>query len=259
MLRQKLYSTGLLIYCSLITFGNIQKGSDTRTKNVTGTDTIISTDTETIISHDPIFTLSDFDLNPTALQFAKEYVKKNSWGLEKLKKRSQSSFTIINSVFSKYDIPPALKYMAIVESNLNTDTVCNRSGATGIWQLMSVTARELGLKITDDGDERLHIYKSSAAAAKYLKKLYAEFGDWLLVIAAYNSGPAKVTRAINLSGYHNFWQLQNFLPAETRNHVKKFVSVLYFFEEQNKAAIMVHHPRSARGLAHKEFTKPKML
>jgi membrane-bound lytic murein transglycosylase D len=230
MLRQKLYSAGLLIYCSLITVGNIQKGPDSGTKNVTDHNTI------TIISQEPIPTLAGFDLNQAALQFAKDYVKKNTWGLGILKKRSQSKFSIINSVFSKYDIPPELKYMAIVESNLNTDTVCNSTGATGIWQLMPITACELGLKITDEVDERLYLYKSSAAAAKYLKQLYAEFGDWLLVIAAYNSGPAKVTRAINLSGYRNFWQLQNFLPAETRNHVKRFVSMLYFFEEQNKPA-----------------------
>ena len=240
MLRQKLYSAGLLISCSLITFGNIQIGSNTGTKNVTGTDAIISTATDTITSYEPVFTLTDFNLNSTALQFAKEYVKKNSWGLEKLKKRSKYSFNIINSVFSKHDIPTELKYMAVVESNLNTDIVCNSTGATGIWQLMPITASELGLKITEDTDERLHIYKSSAAAAKYLKKLYAEFEDWLLVIAAYNSGPAKVTRAINLSGYNNFWQLQNFLPAETRNHVKKFVSVMYFFEEQKKQSRSNH-------------------
>ena len=229
MLRQKLYSAGLLIYCSLITAGNIQKGSDTRTKNIASNDLIISSQ--------PVSTPSDFDLNPTALLFAKEYVKENSWGLGKLKKRSQSSLKIINSVFSKYHIPDELKYMAIVESNLDTDTICNSSGATGIWQLMPVTALELGLKITDDIDERLQIHKSSAAAAKYLKQLYTEFGDWLLVIAAYNSGPAKVTRAINLSGHSNFWELQNFLPEETRNHVKRFVSVLYYFEEENKTVI----------------------
>lgn len=229
MLRQKLYSALLLIYCSLITAGTIQKGSYTETKDIAGNDTIISPQ--------PVSTPSDFDLNPTALLFAKEYVKENSWGLDKLKKRSLSSLKIINSVFSKYHIPDELKYMAVVESNLNTDTVCNSSGATGIWQLMPVTALELGLKITDDIDERLQIHKSSVAAAKYLKQLYAEFGDWLLVIAAYNSGPAKVTRAINLSGHSNFWQLQNFLPEETRNHVKKFVGVLYYFEEDNNAVI----------------------
>ncbi len=226
MLRGKLYCAGLLIYCSLITAGKIQQGSPTGIKNFNRNDIIIS--------QEPVSTPSDFDLDPTVVQFAKEYVKKNSWGLEKIKRKSESKFKIINSVFSKYDIPHELKYMAIVESNLNTDTVCNSTGATGIWQLMPVTALELGLKITDESDERLHIYKSSAAAAKYLKQLYAEFGDWLLVIAAYNSGPAKVTRAINLSGHNEFWQLQNFLPAETRNHVKRFVSVLYFFEEQNK-------------------------
>ena len=229
MLRGKIYSAGLLIYFSLITAANIQKGSATGTKNITGNDTMIV--------QEPVSTPSDFDLNPAALLYAKEYVKKNNWGLERLKKRSRSSLKIINSVFSKYDIPPELKYMAVVESNLNTDTVCNSSGATGIWQLMPFTALELVLKITDDIDERLHIHKSSAAAAKYLKQLYGEFGDWLLVIAAYNSGPAKVTRAMNLSGQNNFWQLQNFLPEETRNHVKKFVSVLYFFEEENKTAV----------------------
>ena len=229
MLRRKIYSAVLLIYCSLITAGNIQKGSDTGIKTITGNDPLIL--------QEPVSTPSDFDLNPAALLYAKEYVKKNTWGLEKLKNRSRSSLKIINSVFSKYDIPTELKYMAIVESNLNADTVCNSSGATGIWQLMPVTALELGLKITDEVDERLHIHKSSAAAAKYLKQLYAEFGDWLLVIAAYNSGPTKVTRAINLSGNNNFWQLQNFLPAETRNHVKRFVSVLYFFEEESKAVV----------------------
>lgn len=229
MLRRKIYSAGLLICFSLITAGNIQKGSATGTKNITGSDTMIV--------QGPVSTPSDFDLNPAALLYAKEYVKKNNWGLERLKKRSRSSLKIINSVFSKYEIPPELKYMAVVESNLNADTVCNSSGATGIWQLMPFTALELGLKITDHNDERLHIHKSSAAAAKYLKRLYAEFGDWLLVIAAYNSGPTKVTRAINLSGNKNFWKLQNFLPEETRNHVKRFVSVLYFFEEENITAV----------------------
>jgi membrane-bound lytic murein transglycosylase D len=230
MLRGKLYSVGLLIYCLLVMPGNIQKGPGTGTKRVAGIDPIFP--------HTPVFTLPNFDLNQTALQFAREYVEKNSWGLEKLKRRSQSRFTIINSVFSKYNIPSQLKYMAVVESNLNTDTVCSSTGATGIWQLMPVTACELGLKITDSCDERLHVYKSSRAVAKYLKQLYAQFGDWLLVVAAYNSGPAKVTRAIRLSNSHDFWKLQNLLPLETSNHVKRYMSVLHFFEGQNIAAIL---------------------
>lgn len=236
MFRQKLYSAGLLIYCSLITVGNIQKGSSGGTKIVTPNNTIYN---DTIISQASVLTVPRVDLNHTALQFAKDYVKKNIWDLQELKKGIQSKFRIISSVFSKYTVPPELKYLAVVESNLDTDTTCSSAGARGIWQLMPVTASELGLKVTDDVDERLQVNKSSAAAAKYLKQLYAEFGDWLLVVAAYNSGPAKVTRAIDLSGTHTFWQLQNFLPAETRNHVKRFVSMLYFFEGQNKAADLV--------------------
>lgn len=227
MLRQKLYSAALSICFSLITVGNIQKGLRWSAINVT--------DNSSITSQNSPLTSPGFDLNQAALQFAKEYVKKNTWGLKKLKKGTYSEFRIINSVFSKQDIPRELKYMAIVESNLITDTVCNSTGATGLWQLMPITAGELGLKITDSVDERLHVYKSSVAAAKYLKQLYAEFGDWLLVVAAYNSGPGKVTRAISVSGNRNFWKLQNFLPTETRNHVKRFVSMLYFFEGQNKA------------------------
>jgi membrane-bound lytic murein transglycosylase D len=236
MLRQKLYSAGLLISCSLITVSTIQQGPGGKTKIVTANNTIYN---DTIIPGTPVVTLPGLDLNQTALQFAKDYVKKNLWDLEELKKGIQSKFRTISSVFSKYSVPPELKYLAVVESNLDTDTACSSAGARGIWQLMPVTASELGLKITDTVDERLQFHKSSAAAAKYLKQLYAEFGDWLLVVAAYNSGPAKVTRAIDLSGTRTFWQLQNFLPAETRYHVKRFVSMLYFFEGQNKANDLV--------------------
>lgn len=221
----KLYSVVLVICCSIFIETNTIQVSDAGKNKITGFEKN-STD-------EPVFSVPGFDLNHKAMQFAAEYVKENNWGLENLKKRSRSSLKIINRIFAKYDIPAELKYMAIVESGLVSDAVSDRSGATGIWQLMPATASELGLTVNDEVDERLHIDKSSIAAAKYLKRLYAEFGDWLLVIAAYNSGPAKVSRAIALSGHDNFWQLQHFLPKETRNHVKRFVSVMYFFEDQN--------------------------
>ena len=223
----------MLFYCFLIiTTSNIQKTSSNAAIKSFVADTIV-------ISNEPVFTLPDFDLNPSALQFAKVYVEKNNWGLVRLRKNSQRQLAVINSVFEKKGIPTELKYMAIVESNLNTDTVCSSTGATGVWQLMPETACELGLKITNDCDERFDVYKSSAAVTKYLKQLYAQFGDWLLVVAAYNSGPTKVARAIQLSGKNNFWQLESFLPAETRNHVKRFISLLYFFDAQNQNNIAI--------------------
>src|SRR5206468_5976800 len=79
-------------------------------------------------------------------------------------------------------------------------------------------------------DERRNIYKSTNAAAKYLSDLYTQYGDWLLVIAAYNSGSGHVDKAIKYTGSRNFWRLQNYLPAETRGHVKRFIATHYFFE-----------------------------
>ena len=97
---------------------------------------------------------------------------------------------------------------------------------------MPVTARLLGLKVTRKRDERTNYIKSTNAAALYLTDLYDQFGDWLLVIAAYNCGPGNVLKAIARSGSRNFWDLQYFLPAESRNHVKKFIGTHYIFEGQ---------------------------
>jgi membrane-bound lytic murein transglycosylase D len=95
---------------------------------------------------------------------------------------------------------------------------------------MPETAHILGLKISRKNDERTHLRKSTVAAAKYLRDLYAEFGDWLLVMAAYNGGPAPVNAAIKKSGSRNFYNLQYFLPAESREHVKKYIATHYYFE-----------------------------
>jgi membrane-bound lytic murein transglycosylase D len=112
---------------------------------------------------------------------------------------------------------------------LNSSAV-SCAGAVGPWQFMAPTAKNYGLKITKYKDERRDYNKSTHAAAKYLKYLYNEFGDWLLAIAAYNGGPGYVYSAIKKSKSRNFWDLQYHLPAETRNHVKKFISTHYIFE-----------------------------
>ena len=97
---------------------------------------------------------------------------------------------------------------------------------------MPATARALGLKVSKRSDERVDYQKSTHAAARHLKDLYNEFGDWLLVIAAYNGGSGNVYSAIRKSGSRNFWNLQYYLPAESRTHVKKFIGTHYIFEGQ---------------------------
>ena len=173
----------------------------------------------------------EIQLNRHASKFVKGFIKKEDEFLQKMKLRSENYFTNIETVLCKYDLPMQLKYLAIVESELRPNAV-SRVGAKGMWQFMPVTARELGLKVSSKYDERLQPHKSTVAAAKYLRSLYAEFGDWLLVLAAYNGGPGTVYKAIKKSGSRNFWALQQYLPMESRGHVKRFIGIHYFFEGQ---------------------------
>jgi membrane-bound lytic murein transglycosylase D len=168
-------------------------------------------------------------LNEKGMLFVKKYIKNSVECLISAKKRSLIPFSIIDSVFNRYNLPVELKYLAVIESELKPAAL-SRVGARGPWQLMPGTAQDLGLKITRQCDERVNYYKSTGAAAKYLRDLYAQFGDWLLVLAAYNAGPKPVYAAIRESGSKNFWILQNYLPAESRDHVKKFIATHYYFE-----------------------------
>jgi membrane-bound lytic murein transglycosylase D len=173
----------------------------------------------------------DIKLQSAVKKFVADYLKENSEMLEDIKLKNSSCFKIIEKILEKQGIPGELKYLAIVESKLKTGATSG-TGAAGIWQLMPVTAGTLGLKVTGKTDERRNIYKSSAAAAKYLNELYRQFDDWLLVVAAYNCGAGNVNKAIKKSGSREFWKLQSFLPAETRKHVKKFIATHFYYEEK---------------------------
>jgi membrane-bound lytic murein transglycosylase D len=189
-------------------------------------------------SHDlfnyDLFSISKSDklhLNKNARQFVRNYIQHNRHKLFTIEKRSRFPFVIADSVFNRYQMPDQLKYLSVIESELNAKAL-SRVGAVGPWQLMPATARLLGLKVASGHDERTQFAKSTKAAALYLRDLHREFGDWLLVLAAYNGGANAVNRAIRLSGSRNFWLLQQYLPAESRVHVKKFIATLYFFEGQ---------------------------
>jgi membrane-bound lytic murein transglycosylase D len=170
-------------------------------------------------------------LNPIAISFVQDYMERNSKDLESMKSWGKPYFNTIDGVLTKYGLPCELKYLAVIESELKSSAK-SWAGAVGPWQLMPGTARLLGLKVTRRYDERRNYNKSTVAAAKYLRSLYSEFGDWLLVIAAYNGGDGNVMRAIKRSGSQDFWKLQYYLPTESRNHVKKFIATHYIFEGQ---------------------------
>lgn len=168
-------------------------------------------------------------LNSQAEEFVTGYLQRNNRELQKIKDRSEPCFTVMDAVFTERNMPRELKYLAVIESQLRP-AIVSKAGAVGAWQFMPVTARHFSLKIAGKYDERTNVRKSTVAAAKYLAYLHKIFDDWLLVVAAYNSGPGKVLSAIKKSGSRDFWKLQQYLPKETRAHVKKFISTHYFFE-----------------------------
>ena len=126
-----------------------------------------------------------------------------------------------------YDLPMELKYLPIIESALNPVAV-SRQGATGLWQFMLGTGKIYGLKNNSLIDERRDPIKSTWAAARYLKEMYDIYGDWNLVIAAYNCGPGTINKAIRrANGETDYWKIYNYLPKETRGYVPAFIAANY--------------------------------
>lgn len=168
-------------------------------------------------------------VNPQAEVYMQDYLRANSGYLLKMKSWGVPYFNLIDNILSQYGLPRELKYLAVIESNLNTSAT-SWVGAGGPWQFMPYTARDYGLVVNNGYDERRDYFKSTHAAARYLLSLYKQMHDWLLVIAAYNGGPGTVNNAMKKSGSKNFWNLQYYLPQESRNHVKKFIATHYIME-----------------------------
>lgn len=136
-------------------------------------------------------------------------------------------FPIFEDALSRYGLPLELKYLPVVESALNPLAV-SKSGAVGLWQLLLNTSKLFNMKIDSYIDERYDPLKSTEVACQYLKYLYRIFNDWDLVLAAYNGGPAAVRNAIVRSGGKtNFWDIKDYLPAETQAYIPAFIAANY--------------------------------
>ena len=135
---------------------------------------------------------------------------------------------IFEEALEMYQLPLELKYLPIIESALNPKAV-SRAGASGLWQFMITTGKQYGLQVNSLVDERRDPVKSSYAAARYLRDLYKIFGDWNLVIAAYNCGPENINKAIRRAGGENkdYWHIYPYLPRETRGYVPAFIAANY--------------------------------
>ena len=160
----------------------------------------------------------------------KSFLTRKRGLMERMLTVSQFYFPLFEEEFDRHDIPLEMKYLSIVESALNPKAR-SRVGATGLWQFMYGTGKQYNLHVTSYVDERSDPIKSTKASAKYLSKLYEIFGDWDLALAAYNSGPGNVNKAIRRSGGHrNYWNIRRNLPRETAGYVPAFLATMYIFE-----------------------------
>jgi len=136
-------------------------------------------------------------------------------------------FPIFEEQLDKHNLPLELKYLAVIESALNP-VARSRVGATGLWQFMYATGKMYGLQVNSFVDDRKDVYRSTIAAAQYLRDLHKIYDDWALALSAYNAGPGTVNRAIRRAGgVKDFWRIRPFLPRETQNFFPAFIAVAY--------------------------------
>ena len=165
--------------------------------------------------------------NEIVRRYILRYVKHNPRQLASLQRKADYYFPLFEDILGKYDLPFELCYMPVIESALNPQAR-SHMGAVGLWQFMPATGKKYGLEVNSLVDERMDPIRSTEAACRFLKALYSIFGDWNLVIAAYNCGPGNVNKAIHRAGgKRDFWSIYPFLPKETRGYLPIFIAASY--------------------------------
>lgn len=188
----------------------------------------------------------DMTYNDKVRAFIELYVNKKRKNVKVMLGLAQYYFPIFEEILDKQGLPQELKYLTIIESALNPRAT-SRVGASGLWQFMYTTGKIYDLQVNSYVDERRDPIKASYAAANYLKDLYNIYKDWTLAIAAYNCGPGNVNKAIKRSkGKTNFWEIYDYLPAETRGYVPAFIAANYmmnYYKEHNLFPQKINFPQ----------------
>ena len=182
------------------------------------------------------------EYNPILENVINSYLKYRSRYYPRLMAKAEYYFPMFEKYLDQFDVPLEMKYLAIVESTLDP-RARSRVGARGLWQFMYLTGKQYKLNVNSYVDERQDPIKATIAACKYLSDLYNIFGDWDLALAAYNSGPGNVSKAIKRSGgYRNYWNIRQFLPTETAGYVPAFYATLYIFKYAKEHGLTPENP-----------------
>lgn len=180
--------------------------------------------------------------HPLMRDFISRYID-NPKQMQIFMQRAIYYFPIFEQELIKNNMPLELKYLPIVESSL-LSTAISRGSAGGLWQFMPATAKSYGLNISTYVDQRFDPYKSTEAACRYLRDLYQIYNNWTLVIAAYNCGPGNVNKALaKVKNAESYWDIYNYLPADTRAYVPWFIAVNYAFNFHKNHGFDMDYPQ----------------
>ena len=171
----------------------------------------------------------EINYTPEVGRRIREYTVNYRVAGERILGRVGRFFPLFEAELNKRNLPDELKYIAVVESNLDP-TAYSNAGAAGLWQFVSATGRMHGLTINSYIDERRDPVKSTYAALDYLSYLYEEFEDWTLAVAAYNCGPGNVRKAIRRGNSTNYWDIRFHLPNETQKYVPRIIAAMYLMQ-----------------------------
>ena len=178
---------------------------------------------------DNLSSVIEINYTPEVGRRIREYTVNYRIAGERILGRVERFFPLFEAEINKRNLPEELKYIAVVESNLDP-TAASYAGAAGLWQFVSSTGRMHGLTINSYVDERKDPVKSTHAALDYLTYLYEEFGDWTLAVAAYNCGPGGVRKAIRRGNSTNYWDIRFHLPNETQKYVPRIIAAMYLMQ-----------------------------
>ena len=152
-------------------------------------------------------------------------------------KKANKFFPIIEPILKKHGIPDDFKYLAVIESGL--ENVVSPSGAAGFWQIMKKTAREYGLEVNDEIDERYNLEKSTIAACNYLNDAYKQFGNWTIAAASYNMGRGGINKRLKEQRVDNYYDL--YLNSETARYIFRIIAIKEILQNPKKYGLSLIH------------------